>query len=91
MKYTHRFVTLSFLLTLGASVQAHSAGVIRGVASYGAIADGKTLNTKAINQAISSCSTAGGGTVIFPAGDYLSGSIELLKNVTLHLESSSAA
>jgi parallel beta-helix repeat protein len=86
MKYTHRFVALSFLLTLGASAQAHSAGVIRGVASYGAKPDGKTLNTKAINQAISACSAAGGGTVIFPAGEYVTGSIELLKNVTLHLE-----
>jgi parallel beta-helix repeat protein len=67
-------------------MHAQSAGVIRGVASYGAKPDGKTLNTKAINQAISACSAAGGGTVIFPAGQYLSGSIELLKNVTLNLE-----
>jgi parallel beta-helix repeat protein len=67
-------------------MHAQSAGVIRGVASYGAKPDGKTLNTKAINQAISACSAAGGGTIIFPAGQYLSGSIELLKNVTLNLE-----
>jgi polygalacturonase len=86
MKFFLRFVTLSFLLTLGASVHGQSAGGVRGVASYGAKPDGKTLNTKAINQAISACSTAGGGTVIFPAGEYLSGSIELLKNVTLQLE-----
>jgi len=86
MKYSRRFVTLSFLLTLGAGVQAQSAGVMRDVAGYGAKPDGKTLNTKAINQAISACSTAGGGTVVFPAGQYLSGSIELRQNVTLHLE-----
>jgi polygalacturonase len=86
MKFFLRFVTLPFLLTLGASVHAQSAGGVRDVASYGAKSDGKTLNTKAINQAISACSTAGGGTVIFPAGEYLSGSIELLKNVTLQLE-----
>jgi hypothetical protein len=85
-KCAQRFVTLSLLLTLGASVPAQFAGAIRGLASYGAKPDGKTLNTKAINQAISACSTAGGGTVLFPAGEYLSGSIQLRKNVTLHLE-----
>ncbi len=86
MKYTRGFVSLMFLLTLGARVQAQSAGVMRSVASYGAKPDGRTLNTQAINRAISACSTAGGGTVVFPAGEYLSGSIQLLKNVTLQLE-----
>jgi polygalacturonase len=86
MRHIHRFVTLSCLLTLGASAHGQSAGVVRDVVSYGAKPDGKTLNTLAINQAISACSAAGGGTVIFPAGYYVSGSIELLKNVTLQLE-----
>jgi parallel beta-helix repeat protein len=85
-KYTHRLATLSFLLTLGANVCAQSAAVLRDVVSYGAKPDGRTLNTKAINQAISACSMAGGGTVVFPAGQYLSGSIYLLNNVTLQLE-----
>jgi parallel beta-helix repeat protein len=85
-KCMQRLVTLAFVFTLGASVQAQSAGGFRDVAGFGAKADGRTLNTKAINQAISACSRAGGGTVFFPAGEYLSGSIELLKNVTLYLE-----
>jgi hypothetical protein len=74
------------LLTLAASLQAQSAEVFRNVLNYGAKPDGKTLDTSAINQAISDCSVAGGGTVIFPSGQYLSGSIKLLKNVTLQLE-----
>jgi hypothetical protein len=86
LKFTRQFVTLSFLLTLCVSVHAQSAGGIRDVSSFGAKPDGRTLNTKAINQAISACSTAGGGTVFFPAGEYLSGSIELLNNVTMQLE-----
>ncbi len=86
MKYTHRFVSLLFLLIFAANLQAQSPAGVRNVADYGANPDGKTLDTKAINQAIRACSAAGGGTVIFPAGKYLSGSIELLKNVTLQLE-----
>src|SRR5208282_6007314 len=70
----------------GGSVHAQSPAGARTITGYGAKGDGKTLNTKAINQAIRECSLAGGGTVIFPPGDYLSGSIELLKNVSLYLE-----
>lgn len=55
------------------------------VTAFGARADGKTLDTVAINQAIAAASAAGGGTVIFPAGTYLSYSIQLKNNVGLHL------
>lgn len=54
--------------------------------SYGAVGDGKTLNTVVIQKAIEDCSKSGGGKVIFPAGIYLSGTIELKDNVTLHLD-----
>jgi hypothetical protein len=86
MKFFLRFVTLSLLLTLGASAHAQSAGGVRSVGSYGAKPDGKTLNTKAINEAVRACSISGGGSVVFPPGVFLSGSIELLSNVTLELE-----
>jgi polygalacturonase len=59
---------------------------IYNIADYGAKSDGKTLNTIAINQAIHDCSGAGGGTVVVPPGEYLSGPIGLLENVTLHLD-----
>jgi polygalacturonase len=55
------------------------------VKTYGATGDGKTLDTGAINQAIEAAATAGGGTVEFPAGNYLSFSIHLKSHVALHL------
>jgi polygalacturonase len=51
----------------------------------GAVPDGKTLNTKVIQQTINACSENGGGTVIFPPGKYLTGAIALKSGVTLHL------
>jgi polygalacturonase len=53
---------------------------------FGAIGDGKTLNTKAIQQAIDAVSEAGGGKLIVPEGTFLSGSLFLKSNVNLHLE-----
>ena len=57
------------------------------VVLLGAVGDGETLNTKSIQQAIDSCHLQGGGTVYFPAGEYLSGTIVLKSHVNLHLES----
>jgi polygalacturonase len=54
------------------------------ITKYGATGDGTTLNTSAIQKAIDECNRTGGGKVIFPAGIYLSGTIELKDNVTLH-------
>ena len=58
----------------------------RSVDEFGAKADGVTLNTEAINAAIREVSEKGGGTVVVPAGIWLSGPIEILSNVNLHLE-----
>jgi hypothetical protein len=54
--------------------------------SFGIRADGKTLNTKGIQFAIDFINQNGGGRLIFTAGKYLSGTISLKSNVTLHLE-----
>lgn len=62
---------------------------IYNIVDYGANSDGKSLSTKAINEAISSCSNNGGGIVLVPAGKYLAGSIHLLSNVSLKLETGS--
>ena len=56
------------------------------ICEFGANADGETLAHAAINQAIAACNSTGGGTVWVPAGTYLIGTIELLSNVTLHLD-----
>lgn len=56
------------------------------VVNYGAKGDGKTLNTSAINAAITDCEKAGGGAVVIPAGIYVTGTIVLKSNTTLYLD-----
>ncbi len=53
---------------------------------YGAKNDSSKLATKAINDAILAASKKGGGTVYFPAGKYLTGSIHLKSNITLFID-----
>jgi polygalacturonase len=59
------------------------------VVDYGAVPDGTTLNTAAFARAVAACSAANGGTVIVPAGRYLTGAIILDSNMTLQLEAGS--
>jgi polygalacturonase len=61
------------------------AGSIFDVRTYGAVGDGKTVDSPAINKAIEAAAAAGGGTVYFPAGTWLSFSICLKSHVNLHL------
>src|SRR5689334_10506569 len=58
---------------------------IYNICDYGAKGDGKTLNTKAIQAAIDACFKNQGGTVLIPAGNFLSGTLELKSNTTLHI------
>lgn len=53
---------------------------------FGAIGDGTTIDSPAINQAIEAAVRQGGGTVLFPAGIYASYSIRLKSNVALYLD-----
>lgn len=55
------------------------------ITKYGAKPDGTTLNTQAINQAITACNKKGCGVVLVPAGIWLTGPIVLQSNVNLHL------
>src|SRR5882724_838034 len=91
------FVTAGFLLP-----NAHSAIVtsksepapfslsddsgVYNVKAFGATGDGKTLDTPAINKTIEAAAAAGGGTVRFPAGNYLSVSIHLKSNIALYFD-----
>ncbi len=59
------------------------------VSEFGAIGDGKIMDTQAIQKAIDAANGAGGGTVYFPAGTYLSGTLMMRNHVTLHLEGGS--
>ena len=56
------------------------------VTKFGAAADGKTDSTEAIRKAIEACAKAGGGRVVVPAGEYLTGPIHLMSGVNLHLD-----
>ena len=56
------------------------------IKNFGAKADGLFLNTKSINDAITTCSSKGGGVVLIKGGLWLSGPIEMRSNVNLHLE-----
>ncbi len=56
------------------------------IIDFGAVADGKTLCTNALQEAIDLCSANGGGRVIIPSGQFVSGSIYLKSGVDLHLE-----
>src|SRR5580698_2760410 len=60
--------------------------VSMNVKDYGATGDGKTKDTVAIQQTIERCSVLGGGEVVVPAGDYLTGALMLGSNVVLHVE-----
>ena len=56
------------------------------VRAFGATGDGKTLDSPSINKAIEAASAVGGGTIMFPAGNYLCYSIRLKENISLYLD-----
>ncbi|HVT88861.1 MAG TPA: glycosyl hydrolase family 28-related protein [Tepidisphaeraceae bacterium] len=68
-----------------------AAGIagVYDVRAFGATGNGKTIDSPAINAAIDAAAAAGGGTVRFPAGTYLSYSIRLKSNITLYLDQGS--
>ncbi len=55
------------------------------ISDFGAVPDGVTLNTVAIQAAIDHCLRAGGGTVVVPAGRWLTGGLRLGSHLTLEL------
>jgi alpha-L-rhamnosidase len=67
----------------GPSPAAAKEYVITG---YGAAADGKTLDTTAVQAAINDCFTQGGGTVVIPPGQFLTGALFLKPKVNLEIE-----
>lgn len=65
---------------------ANARGVTTfNILDYGAVGDGLTLNTAAIQAAIDACAADDGGTVLVPAGRFLTGMLRLKSNVRLHL------
>jgi polygalacturonase len=74
------------LLLLLLAAPAWSAGPFFNILDYGARNDASAPATEAIRSAIQAAKAAGGGTVFIPAGRYISGPIELVSNLTLHVE-----
>ena len=81
MNIVRIYLTILLLIVIG-----NAYGLDTNIEKYGAVGDGKTLNSAAIQQAIDYCAKTGGGKVIFPAGRFVSGTISLKNKVTLRLE-----
>ncbi|MBR5385798.1 MAG: glycoside hydrolase [Bacteroidales bacterium] len=74
-----------YIVTL-AAITACSQPPVFDINDFGAIPDGVTDCTAAINAAIESCHGSGGGRVLIPSGEYLTSTIRLLPGVDLHLD-----
>jgi len=78
-----------FLMSCPAICSAAAADRVIDVRGCGAVGDGKTLCTAAIQKAVDRCAGKGGGTVRFPAGTWLTGTVYLESNVVVLLEKGS--
>ncbi|HTS16210.1 MAG TPA: glycoside hydrolase family 28 protein [Verrucomicrobiae bacterium] len=78
-------IGMELAVPLARAVDAPS-GKIFDVHEFGAKGNGQTLDTVAIQKALDACGTAGGGTVRFPAGTYLSKPITLRTRTTVQLD-----
>ncbi len=74
---------LSIVLALYVPLSAQTYNI----RDFGAVGDGRTINTVAIQKAVDSCEVHGGGTVLVPVGTFMSGTIQLFSNINLNLES----
>jgi len=84
-----KYFTCLILILSSLQIVAAQSSFLPGyfnVKQYGAIGDGKNLDSKAINKAIEAAAAQGGGTVFLPAGNYLCGSIHLKSDISLYLD-----
>ena len=86
---TKRYVVVPSLILIHPCSLLLAAATFN-VRDYGAKGDGAGKDTVAIQKAIDAAEAQGGGTVLVPPGKYLSGTIHLKSNVTLHLDNGSA-
>lgn len=59
---------------------------VYNVLDFGAVADGVTINSKAVQAAIDECSSQGGGTVLFADGEYVLSTVFLKENITICID-----
>ena len=81
-KLLFAFILFSFF----SATALAQTGQFYNVKDFGAKGDGVTLDTKAIDNAIATAAAHGGGTVYFPAGNYLSVTIHLKSNIALFID-----
>ena len=86
MRHAGRFIFIAGLLFSSVGGALGDPNRPFDIRSYGAKASAGQICTEAINRTIRACAESGGGTVVVPAGTFVTGPIELLSNVTLHLE-----
>lgn len=79
------FPVAGLLLLAAATLPAGTPGQCEAT-RFGARADGRTLDTTAIQQAIDSCARRGGGVVLLAGGTFLSGTLVLKDHITLRIE-----
>jgi len=73
-------------LMLAANLLAGPSQVFYNVMDHGAQADGEFKNTEVIAKMIDKLAAEGGGTIYFPAGEYLTGPIHFKNNITLYID-----
>ena len=86
--YLILFILLNFMALFAANNTNNIAVKSNryNITAFGAVGDGITLNTAAIQSAIDACNSSGGGRVVIPSGKYLSGTIIMKNNVELYFE-----
>ncbi|HEX2848353.1 MAG TPA: glycosyl hydrolase family 28-related protein [Chitinophagaceae bacterium] len=86
MKIINRWLCCIWAVCIMMGTSIHAKAQLYDVTSYGAIGDGITDNTIAIQKAINECAKTG-GKVYFPGGTFLTATLILKSNVTLHVSS----
>ena len=82
MRITLLFFALAATVNL---VSAQGQKTTYNVKELGARGDGLSSDTRVVNKVIEDAAAAGGGTIFFPAGKYILGSVHLKSNVSLFL------
>lgn len=78
---------LQFLFYIFLTIQCIAQDHTFNIKNYGAVDDGKTINTTAMQMAVDACNKEDGGDVIIPAGVFIIGTVHLRSNVHLYLQS----
>ena len=86
MRCNERLIGFALLALSAFALTASGETTGFDITRFGAVGDGKTLNTAAFQSAIDACADAGGGTVIIPSGRYVTGTIIMKSGVRLDLD-----